>query len=689
VNAGQDFDADGVVDTPADIDGDGRPDFQDLDSDNDGLHDLVEGSGFDPSVVDTNNDGVIDDNGTDADGDGIPDSIDTNDTFIGGISNNPADQDNDGSPDYRDLDSDGDGIFDLIEGSTVNPSIVDTDNNGILDDPIIDSDGDGIPDIGDANPVAYADGQVSTPVDTDGDNVPDYQDLDSDNDSLPDVTEAGLQDDDGDGLFDEEGVLLPILSDTDGDGIPNFQEVDSDNDGTNDIATTQEFSLDMNGDGMIDNITDADNDGVPDINDGLLNQHGTGNNENNEVLETAVTGSGGSTAPLGIIMMTLLLVFRRLDSMALLKRIFPILLVAFSIMLGLLPSTAVADTRTFTTIEERGNCGTGFVIKNGFIPCNYIAGGYVISHVDPEKKAGGFSTPNSRDNDMSNGFNLIVGRHFKPHWFGELSYADMGEAILTNDNPLIADETISYKVPSLHLGYFLRSPQKQLNFYLKGGISAIQNSASSPTVPYEKQTNVQLTFGLGAQWQSEDSGLFVRLGTDFFDRDAIAVGLNIGYKFGGSKRKVHKVVKRALVVPAYKSAPKPVVRVAKKLVVRKPVKVVKKACKVGVLEGVNFHTNSAALTFQAKAILKVVAHKLKQCRANRIVIIGHTDNVGSSTSNMLLSFNRAASVKKYLVGQGVRNSRLGTDARGESQPRSNNKTKEGKALNRRVELLTP
>ena len=47
--------------------------FPGIYSDNDGIHDLAEGSGFDPAIVDVNNDGVIDDNNTDADRDGIPD----------------------------------------------------------------------------------------------------------------------------------------------------------------------------------------------------------------------------------------------------------------------------------------------------------------------------------------------------------------------------------------------------------------------------------------------------------------------------------------------------------------------------------------------------------------------------------------------------------------------------------------
>jgi len=278
----------------------------------------------------------------------------------------------------------------------------------------------------------------------------------------------------------------------------------------------------------------------------------------------------------------------------------------------------------------------------------------------------------------------------------------MGEATLVNDNPAIADETISYKVPSLHLGYLLRAPEKQLNFYVKGGVSAIQNAASSPTVPYEKVTNVQATFGLGTQWQLEDSGLFARLGVDYFDRDAIAAGLTVGYKFGGTKKKEPVFYKPAPVVPAYKPAPKPVVVrkpvvmakpivkvVRKPVVIAKPVvkKPVKKACKAGPLEGVNFHTNSSRLTIQAEYILGDVVNKLKSCRANIVTIVGHTDSIGSANRNLSLSQRRAASARAFLIEHGVQAYRLGSTGKGESQPRADNTTTQGRAANRRVELL--
>ncbi len=707
-SAGQDFDGNDVVDTPADTDGDGRPDFQDLDSDNDGIHDLNEGSGFDPLIVDTNNDGVIDNITVDADGDGIPDSIDSNDLQSGGINNNPADTDHDGTPDYRELDSDGDGIFDLIEGDTVDAALVDTNNDGILDG-TDDSDNDGIPDSGDSAVAGYGDTQALAPIDTDGDSIPDYNDLDSDNDSLSDVIEAGHQDLDEDGLFDKDGTRAVKLIDSDGDSIPDYREVDSDNDGINDIAGTEFATLDTDGDGKVDSTKDTDKDGVLDDVDSTPNQYGV--RPSDDKLETAVTGSGGNTGPMGLFAMMMLLAFKRLRSTKLLQRFLPMLLVAFFIVPGMLaPTTAHAKTQTFTSTKtttqtkSSSKCGTAAA----FNACTYVAGSVVKTHVDPEGKAGGWST----SNNMSQGYNLIVGRHFKPHWFGELSYTDMGSAELSNSAPSISDkESISYKVPSLHIGYLLRDPSKQFNLFAKGGVSAIQNKASATRVPYEKQTNVQATFGLGAQWQAKKSGLFARLGADFYDRDAISAGLTVGYKFGKTHQKVVKrvvkktqirkpVVKRKPIVIVKKAVvKKPIIkkRVVKKPVVkrvlRKPVikKVIKRtvvpvACQVGVLKGVNFHTDSAKLTNDAKSILVSVAKRLKICTLPKLILVGHTDNVGSDKYNLGLSTRRVDSVKVFLVKQGIRANRVGTAGKGERQPVASNKTKQGRTMNRRVEL---
>lgn len=214
---------DGIWDA-YDLDLDGVPNFFDLDSDNDGIQDILEANG-----VDIDNNGRLD-GITDTDGDGLLDTYDVDAT--GGT------------------DSDSDGIDDAFDISVLG-SGTDLDGDDVRDDVDRDDDGDGIIDTIDAD----EGGSAWSDPDTDGDGILNRYDLDSDSDGIVDLVEAGGADSDGDGVFDTNG-------DTDGDGWNNL--VDSDNGGTahplpNTDATGDEDYLDI----------DADGDGKRDYDEGF------------------------------------------------------------------------------------------------------------------------------------------------------------------------------------------------------------------------------------------------------------------------------------------------------------------------------------------------------------------------------------------------------------------------------------
>jgi OOP family OmpA-OmpF porin len=105
------------------------------------------------------------------------------------------------------------------------------------------------------------------------------------------------------------------------------------------------------------------------------------------------------------------------------------------------------------------------------------------------------------------------------------------------------------------------------------------------------------------------------------------------------------------------------------------------------LEGVYFDFDKATIKPEGKAVLDEAAALLKKHERVIVEVAGHTDSVGSEAYNQGLSERRANSVKQYLTEQGVTATRLSARGYGEAQPVASNDTKEGRAENRRVELI--
>jgi outer membrane protein OmpA-like peptidoglycan-associated protein len=110
--------------------------------------------------------------------------------------------------------------------------------------------------------------------------------------------------------------------------------------------------------------------------------------------------------------------------------------------------------------------------------------------------------------------------------------------------------------------------------------------------------------------------------------------------------------------------------------------------KTVVLPGVSFAFNSAELLPGAMAILdREVIPELNADPDLQVLIEGHTDSVGSDEYNEKLSGQRAGSVWRYLVSKGISSSRLQAKGLGESDPVASNDTAEGRAKNRRVNIM--
>ncbi len=99
-----------------------------------------------------------------------------------------------------------------------------------------------------------------------------------------------------------------------------------------------------------------------------------------------------------------------------------------------------------------------------------------------------------------------------------------------------------------------------------------------------------------------------------------------------------------------------------------------------------FDFDKAILKPAGKASLDELSGKLGDMNLEVIIAVGHTDSIGTDAYNQKLSIRRAEAVKAYLKGKGIEETRIYTEGKGESQPKADNATAEGRAQNRRVEI---
>ncbi len=110
------------------------------------------------------------------------------------------------------------------------------------------------------------------------------------------------------------------------------------------------------------------------------------------------------------------------------------------------------------------------------------------------------------------------------------------------------------------------------------------------------------------------------------------------------------------------------------------------ASKVTYAADAFFDFDKSVLKPEGKAKLDDLVSKVKGINLEVIIAVGHTDSTGSDAYNQKLSVARSEAVKAYLVSKGIEKNRVYTEGKGEKQPVADNKTKEGKAKNRRVEI---
>ena len=142
------------------------------------------------------------------------------------------------------------------------------------------------------------------------------------------------------------------------------------------------------------------------------------------------------------------------------------------------------------------------------------------------------------------------------------------------------------------------------------------------------------------------------------------------------------IVAQAAPAPAPVAAPAPAVVAPAPAPAPQPVA----ATKVTYAADAFFDFDKSVLKPEGKAKLDDLVGKVKDINLEVIIAVGHTDSIGTDAYNQKLSVRRSEAVKAYLVSKGIEQNRVYTEGKGELQPVADNKTKEGRAKNRRVEI---
>lgn len=338
----------------------------------------------------------------------------------------------------------------------------------------------------------------------------------------------------------------------------------------------------------------------------------------------------------------------------------------------------------------------------------YIGGSLGQSNLKPD--GGGTTWKTTDGNDIAK--KLYVGKDLSPQFGLEAFWTNFGDAKLTNNTK--AKGSVNYNAIGAAVVY--KAPYKIYGAQPIGklGVAKFNNTDKGEVTSTQKHM-MTILGGIGAEYALSDQ-LKLRAEYEYYDKDVnqINIGVNWspqsrGHSFiakqqqpAPKKPNIIYVPQEPNIIYVPQPAPKPII-VEKPVFIDKPIIIQKPAPKPVIIHkpapqpryktvhktlsgGSHFASGSAQLTFDGKDALNRLSQDLQRLSIKSIQITGHTDSVGSKQSNHTLSFNRANTVANYLASRGINRSLIHTQGRGESQPIANNKTKYGRAQNRRVEI---
>lgn len=340
----------------------------------------------------------------------------------------------------------------------------------------------------------------------------------------------------------------------------------------------------------------------------------------------------------------------------------------------------------------------------------YVGGSVGSSSMNPDGSDTTWET--SDKNDFAK--KLYVGTDITRQIGLEAFWADFGEASMKSKTG--ATGKIGYTAIGANMVY--NSPIKFAGIRPLGKIGVAKFTNKDSGAVTSKQNNKLTVFGgLGVEYDLTEN-LTLRSEYEYYDKDIqqFNIGVNWSPKYRDHSyyseprpvvQKPAPIIKKepnvinVYVPPAppapkprivYKPAPKPriIYKPAPKprIVYRpapKPVAQYKEIHKT-LSGGSHFDSGSAKLTYDGRNTLNRLAQDLNAFTLRSIRVVGHTDSVGTAQSNLSLSYARANSVADYLSSRGVNRQLINTQGLGESRPIADNRSNQGRAQNRRVEI---
>ena len=291
----------------------------------------------------------------------------------------------------------------------------------------------------------------------------------------------------------------------------------------------------------------------------------------------------------------------------------------------------------------------------------YAVAGIGPSFMEPDTTQVDGWDPNDRVEPAGQ---ITIGADLTKHLSIEAHSADLGSAGLSAPEPG-REGRINYHVNGVSALVYVggnrhRFRRQGLTAFGRVGYGELENRAIGD-VPFRQENSNHVLFGAGVEYMTS-KGFGVRAEGVSFDADARYAQLGLMYRTG--RRQEREQPGLAAATPLTD----PCVAIS------------------GILNGVNFNTDSADLTDESMLILNDVSDTLGRCGQKQVKVTAHTDSIGTEDYNKTLSTKRAVSVVKYLVEQGVQLDRFEARAFGETQPVASNDTVEGRSRNRRVEL---